>query len=83
MFGLSGDPAVSGLVGDGDAARALSERMQGAWLAFAREGKPAAEGLPEWRPYDDARRATLILGAECRAEEDPLGSERELWGELV
>ncbi|MBW2314490.1 MAG: carboxylesterase/lipase family protein [Deltaproteobacteria bacterium] len=83
VFGLSGDASVSALVGDGDAARELSRHMQDAWLAFAQEGTPAAAGLPEWAPYDEARRTTLILGAECRREDDPLGDERALWAELV
>jgi para-nitrobenzyl esterase len=57
--------------------------MQQAWLAFAREGRPTAEGLPEWPGYEPARRATMLLDAECRVEHDPLARERTLWDDLV
>jgi len=83
VFGLAGGDVVSGLVGDGEAARALSARMQDAWIGFARDGRPAASGLPVWSPYDSVQRATMILGAECRVEHDPLGDERVLWDELI
>jgi para-nitrobenzyl esterase len=83
VFGLSGGEVVSGLVGDGEAARALSARMQDAWIAFAREGRPSAAGLPAWDAYDEGRRATMLLGAECRLEEDPFPAERALWEGLV
>ncbi|HKJ23964.1 MAG TPA: carboxylesterase/lipase family protein, partial [Myxococcota bacterium] len=63
VFGLAGGEMVAGLVGDGDAARALSARMQDAWIAFARDGSPSAEGLPAWDAYEASRRATMILGA--------------------
>ena len=33
------------------AERALSRAMTDYWSAFAAAGKPAAEGLPEWRPH--------------------------------
>jgi para-nitrobenzyl esterase len=83
VFGLDGDATVRGLVGDGDAARALASAMQEAWLAFARDGRPAAGGLPDWEPYDETRRPTMILGAECALDDDPLADERRVWDPLI
>jgi para-nitrobenzyl esterase len=83
VFGLDEASPVAAFVGSGPAARALSERMQDAWLAFAREGRPEAPGLPAWPEYDTATRATMLLGVECGMEADPLAAERRLWDGLV
>jgi len=32
--------------------RALSDAMMGYWASFARDGKPTADGAPEWPAYD-------------------------------
>ena len=31
--------------------QALSDAMLGYWVSFARDGRPAAAGAPEWRPF--------------------------------
>ncbi len=38
------------------AHEALAEKMRGALLSFIKKGIPAAEGLPEWPPFGEARR---------------------------
>ncbi|MFT3803799.1 MAG: carboxylesterase/lipase family protein [Burkholderiaceae bacterium] len=62
-------------------ARELSERMQDAWLRFARTGSPADPSDPatEWPAYDATRRATMILDRECRVEDAPREAERAFW----
>jgi para-nitrobenzyl esterase len=50
--------------------------MAGAWTAFARTGNPNHQGLPEWRRFDAAKRATMIFDAECRSVDDPYREER-------
>ena len=57
--------------------------MQDAWLAFAREGRPAAPGLPEWRPYRSGERETMVFGAESGLARDPFGAERAVWDGLI
>lgn len=54
------------MTGGTDAARALARKMSCAWIAFARNGKPAAAGLPEWPAYDEAAKATMQFDDECR-----------------
>jgi para-nitrobenzyl esterase len=73
VFGTVADPATASLVGAGPAAARLSARMQEAWIAFARSGDPG------WPAYDETKRTTAILGAECAIESDPFGAERRLW----
>lgn len=78
VFGtLDGD--LGTLAGDGPASRELSERMQGAWLAFAREGVPTHAGLPEWPRYEPGRRRTMVFGPQTAPREAPLEAERLLW----
>jgi para-nitrobenzyl esterase len=80
VFGTFDGP-LGGLVGEG--AEALGERMQEAWLAFARADDPSHAGLPAWPAYDAAERATMLLGPECRVERAPYEPERRCWEATV
>jgi para-nitrobenzyl esterase len=80
VFGTLEHPLLRGFAGTGPEARALAERVQDAWIAFARTGDPSHPGLGAWPAYDSARRATMILGRECSIEEAPREAERAFWG---
>jgi len=56
--------------------------MSQMWSTFARTGKPGAKGQPEWPDYDTARRATMMINAECKVVDDPFGLERRLWKQM-
>ena len=81
VFGLVDRPEGNLFVGGGPGAMPLSERVMGAWLAFAREGDPSHAGLPDgrWPAYRPDERGTMILGRECACELDPQSSERRAW----
>ena len=83
VFGGVEGGSVSKFVGDGPAVRTLSDRMQEAWLAFARTGRPAHPALGDWPAYEAKRRATMILGESCGWEAAPLEAERALWDSLA
>ncbi|MEP7246627.1 MAG: carboxylesterase family protein [Gammaproteobacteria bacterium] len=51
------------------AARNMSEM----WATFARTGRPAARGQPEWPAFSADKRLTMILDAKCRVVSDPYG----------
>ncbi len=78
VFGTFDTP-LGQIAGDVPEAHALSERMQDAWIAFARTGAPNHEGLPEWPRYDATDRATMVLDEQCAVERAPLEAEREFW----
>ena len=82
VFGTQDRPELVAFTGGGPAAQALAERMQDAWLAFARTGDPAHPGLPAWPAYDGERRATMLLGARCELVDAPREAERRLWDEI-
>jgi para-nitrobenzyl esterase len=67
---------VKEMTGNGPDRAALAARMAAAWTAFARTGNPNHKGLPEWRPFDSTKRATMIFDTECRAVDDPYREER-------
>ncbi|HWC36895.1 MAG TPA: carboxylesterase/lipase family protein [Acidimicrobiales bacterium] len=69
--------------GAGDDRQELAERMSRAWLAFAREGTPAAASLPTWPAYEIGQRSTMVLDTECVVVDDPAAEERRLWDGLA
>ncbi|HTI79453.1 MAG TPA: carboxylesterase family protein [Acetobacteraceae bacterium] len=61
------------------AAHTLSATMAETWAAFAHSGVPAHRTIPNWPAYDLKSRATMMLDAEWRVENDPRGETRQLW----
>ncbi|HVB23464.1 MAG TPA: carboxylesterase/lipase family protein [Ktedonobacteraceae bacterium] len=57
----------------------LAEKMSEAWMAFARDGVPAARELPRWPAYNPDQRSTMIFDTTCGVEDDPGGVLREAW----
>lgn len=57
----------------------FSDRVQDAWIAFARSGDPSTASLGNWPTYDAKTRATMILDLESRVENDPVRAERTIW----
>ncbi len=73
-------PGAAMFTGEPDEAAAeLAEACGDAWTAFARSGVPSADGLPEWPAWEPERRATMILDAECRVDDDPWSFDRRAW----
>jgi para-nitrobenzyl esterase len=77
VFGTWRHPWLRPLYGGSASVRRLSRTFQRAWTEFARHG-----ALPDWPGYDARRRTTMILGAECRAEEAPDEAGRRFFAEL-
>lgn len=50
--------------GGGPGTDALAASVSEAWVQFAKTGKPAAAGLPEWPRYDMATRHAMHLNVE-------------------
>jgi para-nitrobenzyl esterase len=62
---------VKTATGGGADALALSDKMSEAWVNFARNGKPAAKGLPEWPAYTSDSGATMIFDVQSRVASHP------------
>ncbi|HVC61209.1 MAG TPA: carboxylesterase/lipase family protein [Acetobacteraceae bacterium] len=65
------------------AAHALAATMSGAWATFAHAGVPGHASLPAWPAYSEARRATMVLDADCHVADDPGAETRALWAEIA
>lgn len=65
-------------VGQGSEPQQLADRMQAAWIAFARNGNPNCRELPEWPAYETQTRATMMFNTACRVENDPMAEVRKL-----
>jgi carboxylesterase type B len=61
---------------------ALSNAMLDAWTSFARDGRPAAPALPEWPPFEAARRHTMVLDKTSSLHTDIDGPLRPYWSRL-
>ncbi|WP_246473648.1 carboxylesterase/lipase family protein [Streptosporangium becharense] len=60
----------------------LADAIHGAWIRFARTGRPGHPLLPEWPEFDPESRAVMELGATCRVVYDPRGREFRAWRDL-
>jgi para-nitrobenzyl esterase len=73
---------ASSMTGEGNDRYALQDKMSLAWTNFARTGNPNHKGLPTWPTFEMDKRATMILGNDCRVVNDPNGEERKLVASL-
>ncbi|WP_223692727.1 carboxylesterase/lipase family protein [Leifsonia poae] len=62
-------------LGGREAYAAAGERMREHWLAFAEDGRVAAD----WPTYDEHARSTLIIAGQDRLENDPRRARRRAW----
>jgi para-nitrobenzyl esterase len=83
VFGTLDTTEIGAMAGRTPAARALADRMQDAWLAFARTGTPSSAALPPWPPYAAPHRFTMELGKACAVREAPRDAERAIWDDLL
>lgn len=75
VFGALSDPMLINFAGSGPQAHQLAERMQEAWIAFAR-GRRSND---HWPTYDADRRATMLIDEQWRVAQAPLEEERRFW----
>ena len=67
------------LNGSSPAANELAAAIAGSWAAFAANGDPNNERVPEWKPYSAPQRTTMIFDQDLRVEDDPRAEFRKYW----
>jgi len=77
------DPTRPSLIGTDPDRKKAALNMSEMWATFARTGHPGAKGQPSWPAYTMQKRATMMIDAQCKVEEDPFGQERALWDGLT
>jgi para-nitrobenzyl esterase len=78
---LANDPELLLMLGAENPPQSLATTMHGAWANFVKTGTPRHAGLPEWPPYDLARRATMHLDVDSYIVDDPDSDTRRLWND--
>lgn len=68
--------------GGGPDAVQLSAVMSETWMSFARTGNPNNPMLPNWKPYEEKNRATMIFNDLSELENDPGSAERKAWKKI-
>ena len=51
---------------DNEEQKALAAQVSQAWINFAKNGVPEADGMPEWEPYTREGGATMILDTQSK-----------------
>ncbi|MBN9669886.1 carboxylesterase/lipase family protein [Roseibium aggregatum] len=75
--------AAGAMIGTGDAAHETALNMMSAFVAFARNGDPNNDRLPEWLPYNGDTRISMLMQAEPVAASDWRGAGRDAVSDLV
>jgi para-nitrobenzyl esterase len=79
VFGTLRARMLAPFLATSERARRLSERMQDAWVAFARSGNPEHEGLPGWPEHRVDARDALVLRPSPAVARDPFARARRFW----
>ena len=82
-FALNNVDVAGPAIGSGPEQDRLAEIMSAAWAAFARSGNPSHPGIPDWRPFTNSERATMVLNPNPRLVNDPHVEELRLIQSLI
>ncbi|MEE9254659.1 MAG: carboxylesterase family protein, partial [Pseudomonadales bacterium] len=78
------NPDIAPFTGERPERYELAATMSQAWIAFAHNGDPNYDGLPNWPTYDAKKRSTMLFDVPSKVEDDPRKEERLVWkGEPV
>ena len=83
VFGSIGRTGDDRMSGSGPEADQLSGQMMDAWIAFARTGDPAHDGIGAWPAYDRDDRQTMVFGGESGVQAAPFEEERGVWESMI
>jgi para-nitrobenzyl esterase len=81
-FSLYSFDKVRAYVGEGPAPKRMADQIAGAWVAFARTGKPDHPGIPHWPPYTPTDRAVMEFNLTSQVVHDPLPEVRKLLAQM-
>ncbi|KKN30997.1 hypothetical protein LCGC14_0828460 [marine sediment metagenome] len=80
---IESETGLKWFYGSGPEAKIISEKMMDAWIAFARNGNPNNDNIPEWPSYETERRSTMLIGKEFKIVDAPFEKERVAWDGLL
>lgn len=74
-----GDPPRMSFGGSNPDRFIASHNFAELWTTFARTGKPAAEGVPDWPAYNLEDRATMRIDTKCEVIYNRYNVELDMW----
>ncbi|THD79909.1 MAG: carboxylesterase/lipase family protein [Phenylobacterium sp.] len=77
-FTLYSFDKVREYVGPGPEPKQMADQMAGAWVAFARTGKPDHPGIPHWPAFNASTRPVMDFNLKSRVVSDPLSEVRQV-----
>ena len=83
VFGTLEVPGMNMFIGSGEKVENLSNLMMDSWISFAKTGNPNHQGIPQWSPYDEKDRSTMILGKDIKLIKDPYQKTRIAWNGII
>jgi para-nitrobenzyl esterase len=70
---------VSAAISAGKGAQQVADQLSGAWIAFARSGKPDTPQIPHWPSYTLQQRGNLVFNERSRVVNDYGEPARKFW----
>ena len=83
VWGTYGLPEMRRFCGADDGVARLSARVMASYLAFARDGDPSTDRVPDWPTYEATGRATMLFDDDTRVASAPLDAIRTFCAEAV
>jgi para-nitrobenzyl esterase len=65
-------------VGEGPEPKRMADQIGGAWIAFARTGKPDHAGIPHWPAFNVTERPVMQFNTTSKVVNDPLPEVRKV-----
>jgi para-nitrobenzyl esterase len=77
-FALYNFDKVRTFVGPGPEPKHMADQIAGAWVAFARTGKPDHPGIPHWPAFNATERPVMAFNLTSHVVNDPLSDVRQI-----
>ncbi len=69
---------VRAFVGPGPGPAHMADQIGGAWVAFARTGKPDCAAIPHWPAFNTTERPVMVFDTKSKVVNDPLPKVRQV-----
>ena len=69
---------VRTFVGEGPGPKHMADQIGGAWVAFARHGRPDHPGIPHWPEWRTPERPVMVFNTTSKVVDDPLPEVRQV-----
>ena len=83
VFNTLTNPSFKDFVGKSPDLNGISYNVMDAWIAFAHNGNPNHDSIPDWPSYDTEKRSTMLIDHEFKVVEKFQDKERAAWDDII